>query len=190
MNKPRKILFGLLSIAAIFYLFLYPALVASNTVKVGVGATIFAAFLFIQLWTMIAELAFQAASAIYGFRRKTLFPFIDLRRDYSIREPTVDGLGVAALVFLSYFFAVYAYGVLYVYISHIDTASFSKTPLTFVDGQYFSLVTATTVGYGDITPRTGLAKLAVMSQICFSLVYLVALLSVLAAYIREGGTDE
>lgn len=40
---------------------------------------------------------------------------------------------------------------------------------SYLDNIYFSLVTSTTVGYGDITPRTDLAKFVVMCQLVATL---------------------
>ena len=51
------------------------------------------------------------------------------------------------------------YGVLY---SQMTPGSFEfKSPL---DPFYFSFTTMSSVGYGDITPKTDMAKLVVMSQ--------------------------
>ena len=51
------------------------------------------------------------------------------------------------------------YGVLY---SQMGPGSFEfKSPL---DPFYFSFTTMSSVGYGDITPKTDLAKFVVMSQ--------------------------
>jgi hypothetical protein len=51
------------------------------------------------------------------------------------------------------------YGILY---SQMDPASFGFTsPL---DPFYFAFTTMSTVGYGDISPKTDMAKLMVMSQ--------------------------
>lgn len=40
---------------------------------------------------------------------------------------------------------------------------------SYLDSIYFSLVTSTTVGYGDIVPRTDLAKFVVMCQLVVTL---------------------
>ena len=49
---------------------------------------------------------------------------------------------------------------------------------SWVDSLYFSVVTLTTVGYGDLSPTTDLSKL-------FTVVYLVSGMSLLAAYFNE-----
>ena len=49
---------------------------------------------------------------------------------------------------------------------------------SWVDSLYFSVVTLTTVGYGDLSPTTDLSKL-------FTVVYLVSGVSLLAAYFNE-----
>ena len=51
--------------------------------------------------------------------------------------------------------------------------------LDLLQGVYFSLITSTTVGFGDITPKTGLGQfisvlLAIMGTILFGLVVTVA----------------
>ena len=79
-------------------------------------------------------------------------------------------------MFLSYALAVYAFGVAYIFISGLDQESFSTGHnLSFVDGLYFSVITAATVGYGDIVPKSNAAKIIVMIEVIVSLLYVVLL---------------
>ncbi len=45
---------------------------------------------------------------------------------------------------------------------------------------YFSVVTMTTTGFGDIVPKSGLAKLVVCVQILFGFLYNVLFFSIFA----------
>lgn len=47
--------------------------------------------------------------------------------------------------------------------------------LKFIDALYFSVITLTTVGYGDITPKTDIGKL-------FTVIYVVAGIGILATF--------
>ncbi len=49
--------------------------------------------------------------------------------------------------------------------------------LSFVDALYFSVITLTTVGYGDISPETTIGKL-------FTIGYVIAGIAILAAFIN------
>ncbi len=51
----------------------------------------------------------------------------------------------------------------------IGNDNFHNMNDSYLDIIYFSLVTSTTVGYGDITPRTDLAKFVVMCQLVATL---------------------
>ncbi len=58
-------------------------------------------------------------------------------------------------------FLVSVYGFIYTALGSGNFNSFGDSP---IDGWYLALTTTSTVGYGDITPKTSLAKLVVMSQ--------------------------
>ncbi|UTW09009.1 potassium channel family protein [Pseudomonas benzenivorans] len=186
MKRVFRIVFlPIVSIAAIFYLFVLPALVASGTMEISVGNTAFAAFMLFQLWMLIAEFAYESAAAVFHFERKRLFSFLDLHRYEEKGVEKKSGFGVLFLAFLSFLFMVYGFGVIYTFISNITEDAFSSGTLSFIDGVYFSLVTATTVGYGDITPTSGSSRLVVMFQIILSLAYVVMLFSSAVSYVRE-----
>ena len=64
-----------------------------------------------------------------------------------------------------------------VFLGGVAFARYEKLPI--MQGVYFSLITSTTVGYGDITPETGTGQfvsvlLAIMGTILFGLIVAVA----------------
>ncbi len=52
----------------------------------------------------------------------------------------------------------------------------------FIDYFYFSVVTATTLGYGDIVPSGWLIKLISIIEVTFGVVFLTAILTVILAF--------
>ena len=61
------------------------------------------------------------------------------------------------------------YAATYILIGHNQPDSFSEE-LSRTDSLYFTVTVFATVGFGDISPRTELARLVVMSQMLFGLV--------------------
>ncbi len=59
----------------------------------------------------------------------------------------------------------------------------------FLDALYFSIVTITTLGYGEITPDTGLAKLFVSFEVLFGLLVIGLFLNAIANSIKDA-TEE
>jgi Ion channel len=55
--------------------------------------------------------------------------------------------------------------------------------LNLGDALYFSIVTMTTTGYGDISPKSGWAKFAVSVQILFGFLYNVLFFSIFAGFV-------
>jgi hypothetical protein len=81
-----------------------------------------------------------------------------------------EGLLLTVVVSLAFFATVY-------YKMSHSPGQFSGLQ-TRTDGLYFTLVTAATVGYGDITPVSQTARIVVMVQIVFNLVFIGAAVSV------------
>jgi voltage-gated potassium channel len=181
----RVVVFGT-SVAASFYLFIVPIYAAAYPYEVGPWGIAFAAFLFVQLWLLIGSYVLTTAAAFYGFDEPIWFVRFRVL-DGNVDTPrAAKGWRVILAMLLSYLFTVYAFGVAYIFLSALDKAAFStESTLSFVDGLYFSVVTAATVGYGDIAPRSTPAKIAVMLEIAVSLLYVVFLFSIASSYARE-----
>lgn len=190
MSKFFKLVFlPFAGIAGFFYLFVLPPLVATGTMEMSALSIGFAAFMLFQVWMLIAEFAYESASAVFGFKRKRLFTFLDMHRYEKEEVRSKTGFSVIFTAFLSYLFMIYGYGVVYMFISSISPEAFSIGKLGFVDGVYFSLVNSSTVGFGDITPKSAIAKLVVMSQIIMSMAYIVMLFSSAVSYVRDGASN-
>ncbi len=84
-------------------------------------------------------------------------------------------------------FIVLIFGTLYAILDNFShTPNFSMgsagARLTFADALYFSIVTLSTIGYGDITPASGIARLMVGAEILFGVVLLLFAFAEIAAY--------
>ena len=94
----------------------------------------------------------------------------------------VRGLVVSLLLF------ILAFAITYLTLSKQDPQSFS-TPLAKMNGLYFTVTVLTTVGFGDITPRTSVAQAITTIQMLLDLVFLavgVRLLVKTALHARSG----
>ena len=171
---------------ALFYLLVLPMLAAQSPKSFGVSGVLFGAFMLIQLFMLVGVLALDSAAAFYSYQ-----PWLALRRrqaQYSPyrSDPDVPPSWALVLMMLSYSAFNYAFAVVYVFVSSIDPTSFSTgKALGVVESMYFSTITAATVGYGDIAPKTDVARLIVVAQVSVSLLYVIILFSAFASYVRE-----
>jgi len=88
-------------------------------------------------------------------------------------------------VVASYFIAIACFSVLYVYVVRRDQEAFSEG-LRLSNAIYFSVVTMTTTGYGDISPKSGWARFLVSIQILFGFFYSVLFFSIFAGLAGRG----
>ena len=64
------------------------------------------------------------------------------------------------------------FGMLYYFLDSLDFKSTSGSDtVNFLDYIYFSAVTFTTIGYGDIVPKAGTGQVIVLIESCFELIF-------------------
>jgi len=95
------------------------------------------------------------------------------------RLRAVEALAISIPLFLVMFAAAY------VALENATPDSFTE-PLTKVDGLYFTITVFATVGFGDITARTELARILVMMQMITDLVIVGLVARILLDAVRRG----
>jgi hypothetical protein len=70
-----------------------------------------------------------------------------------------------------------SYGAIYYSLYIKDPISFSHT-ITIPDSIYFSFVTITTLGYGDIVPKSYFAKSIVITEVIFGFIFIIIVFSI------------
>jgi peptidoglycan biosynthesis protein MviN/MurJ (putative lipid II flippase) len=88
----------------------------------------------------------------------------------------------------AYCLAAFCFSLLYVYLVRLDANAFSAE-LNLSNALYFSIVSMTTTGYGDISPKSGLAKFLVSLQILFGFFYNVLFFSIFAGLAGRKHSD-
>ena len=168
--------------ASLFYLFVVPMMAATIT-PISSWFVWFGAFMLAQLFGLVALAALEAAGSFYGFIPRLPKPFTILSKSEHAAKH-LHPVGGIMMMFVSYLAFIYAFGVLFAYLSSINHAAFS-TKLGGIDAVYFSVVTAATVGYGDVTPDSAFAKALVSAEILISLLYVVLLFSAAATALQR-----
>lgn len=87
------------------------------------------------------------------------------------RNPTFFGLIYIGLI--------PAYAILYTFLPAYKDA-FGEKPLDFIQSIYFSIVTITTLGFGDISPKTDLAQITTASEVLLGVIFIGLFLNSLA----------
>ena|ERR1700760_3183982 len=118
------------------------------------------------VWFYLISRIFRTLKGIYGPDSV----------DYLERTPIWR---ILSEVMTAYALAIFCFSVLYVYLVRRDEAAFSEV-LKLSDAIYFSIVTMTTTGYGDISPKSGLARTLVCIQILFGFLYNILFFSIFA----------
>jgi voltage-gated potassium channel len=85
---------------------------------------------------------------------------------------SIEGLGVIVAVFLVTFSSTY------LAMSHQAATTFTMT-LDHIQALYFTISVFSTVGFGDITPRTDAARLVVSAQMLLDLVVIGAVVRII-----------
>ena len=104
-----------------------------------------------------------------------------LRRIISAELPelrAIETLAIGAALFLIIYAAVY------VTLSRLNSSSFSER-LDHTGGLYFVLVTFSTVGFGDIVPKSDTARVLVSLQIVCDLIFIGAIVRLIFGLSRR-----
>jgi voltage-gated potassium channel len=101
-----------------------------------------------------ADIALVGAVFAWQIRRIAVAELPELR--------AVEALGIVVVLFLVAFAAIY------LAMSHESARTFTQ-PLDHVGALYFTITVFSTVGFGDITPRTDVARLVVSAQMLLDL---------------------
>jgi hypothetical protein len=189
------------AVAAPVYLFVVPAIVAVPAAPLNGYELAFGAFMYIQMWMFSVELAYRALASVYGLKRSTLLPVFRMERvlDAALgstepvrrqgeRPPDRTPSNAIFVTILSYLIAVYGFALLFAAISNRNPNAFTGGVLSLGSAFYFSFVTATTVGYGDIAPISCGARAATVIELAVALFYGLFLFSVLAGAARESSS--
>jgi voltage-gated potassium channel len=91
----------------------------------------------------------------------------------------VESLAAAIPLFLVLFAAVY------LRIADLDGSAFSE-PLGRTDALYFTITVFSTVGFGDIVPKTNVARVVTMIQMLGDLVFVGLVLQVMIGAVKLG----
>lgn len=109
---------------------------------------------------------------------------------YALRGGRVDAEKIAAAVCVYLLIGV-VWQDLYVLLNIVIPGSFNSVLLTGKDFLYFSFITLSTLGYGDITPVIGPARALAYTEALIGQLYLTILVARLVGlYIANAGSDD
>lgn len=120
--------------------------------------------------------------ALIGAVIYALFFRRQVRKIAHSRFPTL--MASEALVLLAALF-LGVFAMIYVAISLSDPSAFTE-PLDAFTSYYFALTVLATVGFGDITPVTTLARSFTMVQMALDLVFIAVLIRIVSSAARKG----
>ncbi len=120
---------------------------------------------------LVGSFAVFAVIVTWITRRVTLDELPELR--------AVEALALIVPLFL------YLFATVYLSLSHESAAAFSE-PLSHTRALYFTITVLSTVGFGDITPKSDGASIIVSIQMLLDLVILGALLRLVTTAAKKG----
>jgi hypothetical protein len=150
-----------------------------QTVRI-VGSCVVVAVLGVALSSTADGPVFRTAPIILGVGLAFGAPFVIARRLW--RQPTINITTIAGALCI-YLLAGLFFALTYWTMSGLDHNTFFAQPhsATGVDYVYFSFVTLTTVGYGDLTALHSLGRMTAILEALFGQLYLVSIVAVLVS---------
>ena len=174
---------ALVSIQALLLLLLLRGVTASRRARWSAGSVI----VLVALATIALEIPGEAHGLVQSITAATTTALVAagpfaitgaLRHERAVTLQTVFG-ALSLYLFIGLFYAL-----LYRVVSLAGTPFFVQTDTpTSIDFLYFSCVTIATLGYGDLTPATGLGKMLAVSETLLGQLYLVTVVALLVSNI-------
>ena len=94
----------------------------------------------------------------------------------NIKQHLIKGGKLTRLISIQIFIMI-SFGIFYYYIGTTKNGHFSmEQTMTPLDALYLSIVTQTTVGYGDISPKSDLARIVSMIQMVLGYIVIANIL--------------
>lgn len=151
-------------------------------VRLSLGTVLIVLMLTLVPSTPDGRMAAPIAVAIVGTVIYVLESRRQLRRIVHSRFPGLMA-GESLILLAAMFLAVFA--MIYVSLSRLDAGAFTE-PLDAFTSYYFALTVLATVGFGDITPVTTMARAVTMVQMALDLVFIALLIRVVSMAARKG----
>ncbi len=140
----------------------WPRAAAASALRAfGAGTVIIGAYYAFPIRASIPNIALRAIGAGIMIALVVAWLVRSIQRTDRPLLLAVEALVIAVSLLLAVFAATY------VTLSEGDVGSFSE-PLDRTGGLYLTMMTLTTVGFGDIVPRTDAARVTVMVQMAFN----------------------
>jgi voltage-gated potassium channel len=159
---------------------------------VGVGVYLLSGFAESAINSNVALLAAMAliGAIVFAVSRDVAIFLAEtglLLDDFAAR---IARLAIPAFAFLTYYaLLVIVFGAIYTLMSQSAAEHFrvfgAVRPLSFAEAMYFSVVTVSTVGFGDIVPSSNAVRLLASLQVLASLLLLLFGVSELLDFMRE-----
>jgi voltage-gated potassium channel len=176
---------GLSSLHTFFNIFLSVVLISavyalSQKIRDFVAAVVLAIPMLLSIWSdyFVHSDALFLIGRICGILFLAFTIFHILRHIFQQQEITRDTIAGAAAVYLL-FALMWAF--IYIVLEHLQPGSFATSLTQTLEERnifiYFSLVTITTLGYGDIAPVTYIARSLAVLEAVVGQLYLVVLVS-------------
>lgn len=109
-----------------------------------------------------------------------------------LEHPTISGATILGAV-CAYLLLGLVFASVYALFGHLGRGFVQEPNASAIDSVYFSFVTLTTVGYGDLTPGGSLLRIIAVLEALMGQLYLVTVIAVLVANIgstrRRGGSS-
>ena len=153
--------------------------------KRAIGKYVFSFETFILLLCQVSVVPVRSDWYVVGVGYLRFFKLITIIRVLKLQEIDFQILAIVELGLRVLIFLLISSGIVYllVYFDENSFSNVSSNPIQFLDALYFIVVTVGTVGYGDITPLTSLARGIVIIIILTTFLFLPYIVSQLTEII-------